>query len=102
MAQKKKKDKKKKTRKNFIFRVCVLAFAAYAAILLIDMQVTLGQKRQELEELKKQYETQRLTNKEAARHLEDGVDEETIERIARDELGYVAENEVVFYDISGS
>lgn len=93
---------KKKGRKNFIMRLCVFAFVAYAAVLLIDMQVTLSTRKQELEALRVGVENQRLVNKELERQLAAGVDDAYIEREARAKLDYVYPEERVFIDISGS
>ena len=98
MAQK----PKKKSRKNFIMRLCVFAFVAYAAVLLIDMQVTLSSRKQELESLRASVEEQRLANKELERQLAVGVDDAYIEREARAKLDFVYPEERVFIDISGS
>lgn len=93
---------KKKSRKNFIMRLCVFAFVVYAAVLLIDMQVTLSSRKQELETLRVSVREQELANKELERQLADGVDDAYIEREARAKLDYVYPNEWVFIDMSGS
>lgn len=93
---------KKKNGKNIILRICIFAFVVYAAVQLVDMQITLGNRRQELEELRVRYETQRLANKDLERQLAQGVDEEYIERTAREKLEFVAPDERVYIDISGS
>jgi len=75
---------------------------AYAAVLLIDLQVTLASRKQELAELQQQYEEKRIANKELELQLQQGMDEEYVERIAREKLDYVAPDEKVYIDISGS
>lgn len=97
-----KKKSIQKNRKSFVFRLCIFAFVVYAAVMLVDMQVTLADRNQELEQLALSYETQRLENKELERRLAAGVDDDYIERIARDELDYVYPDERVYIDISGS
>ena len=89
-------------RKNFILRLCIFAFVAYTALLLVDMQVTLSGRKQDLASLQAQSETQRLANKELERQLNRGVDEGYIERVAREKLEFVAPNERVFIDVSGN
>lgn len=91
-----------KTRKSIIVRLCVFAFVAYAAITLIDMQVTLAERKQEAELLARRLEVQRIANKDLERQLAAGVDQEYIERVARDQLDYVYPDERVYIDISGS
>lgn len=94
--------RKKTSRKNLIFRICIFAFVAYAAVLLIDLQVTLASRKQELAELQQKYEEKRIANKELELQLQQGMDEEYVERIAREKLDYVAPDEKVYIDISGS
>lgn len=94
--------RKKTSRKNLIFRICIFAFVAYAAVLLIDLQVTLASRKQELLDLQEKYEVRRIANKELELQLQQGMNEEYIERIAREKLDYVAPDEKVYIDISGS
>lgn len=94
--------KKEGSRKNFILRLCIFAFVAYAALLLVDMQITLSERKQDLDALQVQLEAQRLANKELERQLIQGVDEEYIERVAREKLEFVAPGERVFIDVSGN
>lgn len=96
------KKAKLKNRKSVILRLCMVLVVTYAAIYLIDMQVTLSARAEQLDELTQAVEAQRLANKELERQLEAGVDEEYIENVARDKLDYVYPNERVFIDISGS
>lgn len=92
----------KKPRKSILFRLCILAFIVYAVVTLLDMQVVLAERRQEVVELQQKLEVQRVANKELERQLATGADEEYIEKVARDQLDYVYPDEQVFIDISGS
>ncbi|WRS28234.1 septum formation initiator family protein [Oscillospiraceae bacterium MB08-C2-2] len=93
---------KKKQTKNLIVRLMLLAFVIYASVVLIDMQVSVGQRKKELAQLQVQYEQQRIANKELERQLAIGDDKDYIERVARDKLDYVAPEERVFIDVSGN
>jgi len=97
-----KKRREAAARKNLILRICVFAFVVYAAFILVEKQAEITASRQMLETMQHSVEMQRLKNKELARQLENDMDEETIERIARDKLDYVYPDEIVFFDISGS
>ena len=97
----KKPRQKKKPGKNLILKVCIFAFITYAAVLLINMQVNLAGRKQQLNDLRQRHELQRISNKELERQLEMGMDQAYIERIARDKLDYVAPDERVYIDISG-
>ena len=57
---------------------------------------------QENAALEQQNEEQRIANKELERILSDGTEEEYIERIAREQLGFAYPEEQVLVDISGS
>ena len=52
--------------------------------------------------LEQQNEEQRIANKELERILSDGAEEEYIERIAREQLGFAYPEEQVLVDISVS
>ena len=58
-------------------------------------------KQKELQDLENQLEQQRQQNDELERVLESGSDQEIIERVARDKLGYAKPNERVFIDVTG-
>lgn len=96
------KTTKKKSRNSIVLRICIFAFVVYSAVQLVDMQLTISQRRQEYTELAVRLEAQRLANKELERQLAEGVDDEYIERVARDKLEFVAPDEWVYRDISGS
>lgn len=93
---------KKKTNKNILLRLCIFAFVVYAAVTLVDMQVTLAARKEELAGLKQTYQDKFVENKDLERQLAVGTDEEYIERVARDKLDYVYPGDRVFIDISGS
>ncbi len=96
------KKSQRRPSKSLILRLCVLAFAIYAAVTLVDMQVEIQTRKQMLDDMRKTVEVQRLANKELARQLAEGMNEEQIERIAREQLDFVYPDQKVFIDISGS
>ena len=76
-----------------------LALCGYLFFLLIQYQVSITSKQQELQSLQNQLTAQETTNAELSSTLDQG-DNAIIERYAR-EQGYVRPNERVFVDISG-
>lgn len=94
--------KPKKRKKNLLARLCVLAFTVYVAFVLVDLQVEISQRRQELVDIQAKIEDQRIDNKELERILAMGTDEEYIEQIAREKLGFAYPDETVLVDASGS
>ena len=91
----------KPRRGNLILRICIFAFVVYAMVHLIDMQINTVSRRRQLVELEQRVEAQRIANRELERQLALGMDEQYIERIARDR-GYIWPNETAYIDISGS
>ena len=76
-----------------------LVLCGYLFFLLIQYQVSIASKQQELQSLQNQLTAQETTNAELSSTLDQG-DSAIIERYAR-EQGYVRPNERVFVDISG-
>lgn len=78
--------------------VAVLLFC-WLFFSLIQCQITISSKRQELAGVQEQLSVQLAKNEELSRSLDDGEDA-IIERIARDE-GYAKPNERIWVDLSG-
>lgn len=79
--------------------ICMLGL--YLVISLITVQVDIVSKRHELAERQVTLQEQIAQNTELRRTLENSSTEETIERLARDKLGYARPDERVFVDMSG-
>jgi cell division protein FtsB len=93
-------QRKKGGLRKIVTRLFLAVFAVYAVVSLVDMQVNLAQRRQELEDVQARYEALRIEGKELARKVAEDLDLEDRERIAR-ENDYVAPDEKVFRNISG-
>lgn len=76
------------------------ALAGYFAITLIQLQIEISEKKETLAQVHAQYNEKIAENKELEKVIEGGNEDEYIERIARDSLGYVKPGEKVYYDIS--
>ncbi len=88
--------------KSYLFRIALLGFAIYLVINCINLQVELAGEREKLraqEQLNKEseFEIERLSNL-----IENGEDADFIESAARERLGFVFPDEVVYKNISGS
>lgn len=94
--------KRRKQRGSLLTRLAVFCFVGYIAATLIGMQLEVLSKRRELESLQQGIEQQELLNAETERLLSLSSDEEYIERIARDRLGFAYPDERVFIDRSGN
>lgn len=95
--------KKPKKKRNIIIGVCFGVFIVYAVVTLISQQVQINQKRAELSELEDKIVIQEVKNGEIedVYNSDDQENEEYIEKIARDELGYAEPDERVFINIAG-
>ena len=89
-------------KKNLLFRLSTLMFTLYVVFSLVQIQGEIQESRELLAQLEQQNEEQRIANKELERILSDGTQEEYIERIAREKLGFAYPEEQVLIDISGS
>ena len=79
--------------------VVVVMLFCWLFFSLIQCQITISSKRQELAGVQEQLSVQLAKNEELSRSLDDGEDA-IIERIARDE-GYAKPNERIWVDLSG-
>ncbi|MEG0395599.1 MAG: septum formation initiator family protein [Oscillospiraceae bacterium] len=73
----------------------------YLVVSLITTQVEIVANRNQLLAVHGEIETQKAQNTEIKRVLETSSEDELIERIARDRLGYARPDERVFVDMSG-
>lgn len=88
-------------RKNIVRRILpVLVAVMFCGLFfsLIQCQITISSKRQELAGVQEQLNVQLAKNEELSRSLDDGEDA-IIERIARQE-GYAKPNERIWVDLS--
>ena len=81
--------------------VLVLALFVYLSVALIKTQFDLVNKRQQLDILQQQKARVQLEVNDVQRVLEYESEEEYIERIARQRLGYAHPDEKVYKDIQG-
>lgn len=91
-----------KRKKSIILELAVIAAAVYVVVSLVQLQVQIGEASRKCDEVSAAYENQQLENRELQRLLESGNEEEYIERVAREQLGFVKPDEKVFYDVAGN
>ncbi len=96
-----KKQKRAPLLPRFFLRAGLVLIGGYLVAGLVFNQVDIAVKQKELQDLENQLEQQRQQNDELERVLESGSDQEIIERVARDKLGYAKPNERVFIDVTG-
>lgn len=91
----------KKRRKSLLLRLAVFSFAAYIAVVLIQQQLEIGRKKTEISSLKLQYQQQLSRDDELQRSLSENNDQ-YMESVARDTLGYARPNERIYVNVPGN
>ena len=81
--------------------IAVICAVAYLSVSLISAQFDLMTKKQQLAILETQQQKLQLETQDIERMLEFEDEEDYIERIARQRLGYANPNEKIFKDIQG-
>lgn len=90
-----------KRRKSFLLRLAVFVFIGYIAVTLISLQLQISRDRATLASVTGQLKEQQNINAERTRVLSES-DEQYMESVARDKLGYAQSDERIFIDESGS
>ncbi len=88
--------------KGIVYKFAVVAFLAYGLFNIVSLNFDVASKEQELQELNDQVEILEQQNEEALRQSELDENNEYIEKVAREKLGYAYPNERIYVDISGS
>lgn len=99
--------KKKSSDKNRLIRVLlsagIIVFAFYAVFTLVNQQVEIAEKKEQLDKLQNEIVVQEVKNDELKQvyELEDDENNAYIERVAREEFDYSKQGERVFINIAG-
>jgi len=94
----KKKSRSKPTIRARLISCVFLFLFLYFTYTIIHTQILIYREKEALEDINNQIEQQELLGDDLRRHLVNGGDEEYIERVAREKLGYAAPGEQVFVD----
>lgn len=96
------KVKKEKRRGGFLLKLAMFCMAVVVLFSIVERQVQIAEKRQQLVELQAQLETQNQRNQELRRSLDDenGLGAYAEHR-ARVDLDYAKPGEKVFIDMGG-
>ena len=90
-------QKKKKTYST-ILTVAFAALVCYFVIALIGLQSDIKEQKEQIADINAQADAQSADNRELNNLLNDSNLDSYVERIAREELGYVFTDERVYYD----
>ena len=81
---------------SIVLRLALLAFAIYLILSMASVYRELSDKEQVLAQKQEALASYLIKNEELTNLLRTGSDKEIIERAARDRLGYVYRDEIVF------
>lgn len=95
--------KKKDIKKYLLLYLTIIGFAFYAVIMIVNQNSEIAKKKAELKELQQQINVVEIQSQYAQKVLQYEGDErsEYIEKIAKEELGYVSEGERIFINVAG-
>lgn len=98
------KPKKKRVRLHyFILLLAVVGFMFYSVITIINQNVKIADKKEQLKDLNQQINVVEVNSKylEKVQNYDDDELSAYMEKIAKDELGYISEGERIFINVSG-
>ena len=102
-----KRTKRVKQKKNYLLYILLVIITLYVLYMIVDQQIRISNANDELADIEEQIFTQKQTNAQLKK-VSDAVknnDEDSfkgyVEKIAREELDYVKNGEVVFVNIAG-
>lgn len=95
-------SRRKNKRKVPIFKIVVCILSLSIVVSLIQLQIEMSARKQELTEIDKKIADQEQENKELRRLLALGDDITYIERFARERLGFAYPDERIYIDMAGS
>lgn len=92
----------KKPKQSVFLKVAVIAFAVYLLVSLISTQANINAKKNELDEVRREYTESLIRNEELQKTLDSYGTDEFIEEQAREKLGYAYPEEHFYIDVSGT
>ena len=90
-----------KRRGGFLVKLAIFCLAAVVLLSLVERQIQIAEKREELAQLEAQLQAQTAKNQELQEVLDNGGMEEYAEKRARRDLDYAKPNERVFVNVGG-
>lgn len=93
--------RKKRGLTGLLLRAAAVCLGVYLIVGIVVNQVSISSKEQALDSVRQRLAQQQAENEELSRVLEGGSEEEIVERVARDRLGYARPDERVFVDVNG-
>lgn len=97
------KPEKKKKGRYILLYLAIIGFAFYAVITIINQSVQISDKKSELLELQQQINVIEIQTQylEKVQNYKGDELSEYIEKIAKEDLGYISEGERIFINVAG-
>ncbi len=93
---------KKRGRRRIILIIILAVFLVYIIYQMATLGSMIEKKTRDLESLRTQVEEQKMINEQLERTLEQPIDAEYVERVAREKLGLAYPNERVFVNVDSN
>lgn len=87
------------TRSSLVTKILIFVLVAYAAVTLVSLQSQLQEKNAEADALAGEITAMEQENQRLEQAIENLDSDEGVEAVARQKLGLVKKNEIVFYDV---
>ena len=91
----------KKRKRRIVVIVAVIAIIIYVGISMVFITNSYREKNQEIQQVQQQIDEQTVLNQEYQEMIDQGVDDEYIQKLAREKLGLVYPDERVYIDMGG-
>lgn len=91
----------KKRKRRIVVIVAVIAVTIYVGISMVFITNSYREKNQEIQQVQQQIDEQTVLNQEYQEMIDQGVDDEYIQKLAREKLGLVYPDERVYIDMGG-
>ena len=91
----------KKRKRRIVVIEAVIAITIYVGISMVFITNSYREKNQEIQQVQQQIDEQTVLNQEYQEMIDQGVDDEYIQKLAREKLGLVYPDERVYIDMGG-
>lgn len=97
------KTKKARKKKHILLYIAIIGFVFYAVITIINQSVQISKKRIELQNLQQQINVVEIQTQylEKVQNYSGEELEKYIEKIAKEDMGYIGEGERIFINVAG-
>ena len=99
-APKKKRRKKQRPLHSLLLAFAFTCLVFYLGITAVETAIRIGDTNEKISAAKTEYEQINKENEDTANLLRNADENDIIERIARERLGYVFPDEKIYYDVN--